>query len=62
MKIFKNYTFTWLQVGVLKTALLLVGIAIGASWPQIFEQYTTILAVIGLLLGIYIAAISFKDK
>jgi hypothetical protein len=45
----------WWQVGILKAALLLIGIAIGANWPEVFAPYITVLVIVGLLLGAYIA-------
>jgi hypothetical protein len=60
MRFFKDYTFTWWQTGILKIAMVCIGIAIGANWPEVFTQYITILLVFGIALGIYVAAISFK--
>ncbi len=60
MNIFKNYTFTWWQAGILKASVVCIGVAIGANWPQVFAPYTTLLIVIGVALGIYLAVISFK--
>jgi uncharacterized membrane protein YgaE (UPF0421/DUF939 family) len=51
----------WVPANTLfKIALLAIGIAVGANWPQVFAQYTRILVIIGLAIGIYIAFVSFK--
>ncbi|MDP3763575.1 MAG: hypothetical protein Q8Q92_02910 [bacterium] len=60
MNIFRDYTFTWWQAGILKVSVVCIGIAIGTNWPQVFAPYTTLLIVIGVVLGIYLAVISFK--
>jgi len=60
MKIFKNYTYSWWQIGLLKLALLCFGVAIGAYWHEVFSGYITILIVAGIILGIYIGFISLK--
>ena len=60
MNIFKNYTFTWWQVGILKVSVVCIGVAIGANWPEVFVQYTTALIGIAVVLGIYLVVISFK--
>jgi hypothetical protein len=54
MNLFKTGRLTWQQVAVLKLALLLVGIAIGANWPSTFAPYTLLLLVVAVLLGLYI--------
>ena len=60
MNIFRNYTFTWWQAGILKISVVCIGVAIGANWPEVFAKYTTLLIVIAVVLGIYLAVISFK--
>jgi len=60
MNIFRNYTFTWWQAGILKASVVCIGVAIGANWPEVFAKYTTILIAIAVVLGIYIAVVSFK--
>jgi hypothetical protein len=55
MNIFKNRVFTWWQVGLLKTALLFIGISIGANWPEVFVPFITVFVVVGFLIGGYIA-------
>ncbi|MFZ2149620.1 MAG: hypothetical protein WAV15_00450 [Minisyncoccia bacterium] len=61
MKIFKNYTYSWWQIGIFKLALLAIGVAIGAFWGEIFFRYSFILAVIGVILAIYIIVVSLKQ-
>ena len=62
MNIFRNYTLTWWQVGLLKLALLSLGIAIGSYCQATFLPYVTALAVLGLVLGAYIAWVSFRRQ
>ncbi len=54
MNIFSSTTFTWWQLGLLKWAVFLIGIAVGASWPEIFAQNAVILLVIGLCISVYL--------
>lgn len=35
---FHDYVMTWWQAGLLKVALLALGILIGASWPGFFKK------------------------
>lgn len=60
MKIFKTYTYTWWQIALLKLAMLCIGIAIGVHWHDLFVSCYTYLFGIGLVIGIYLAYISFR--
>lgn len=62
MKIFESTTLTWWQVGLLKWAVFLIGIAVGATWPEIFARFTTIFLVIGILLSLYLFKVWLKNK
>lgn len=62
MNIFKNYTYSWWQIGILKLSLLAFGVAIGAYWQEFFSQYISALATIGVVSGIYMIAVSLKNR
>lgn len=62
MDIFRNYTFPWWQVGLLKLALLSLGIAIGSYCQATYLPYATALAGLGIVLGAYIAWLSFRRQ
>jgi hypothetical protein len=36
MTVFKSFTFAWWQLGVLKLALLSLGVVVGSTWPEVF--------------------------
>lgn len=60
MNIFKNTTFSWWQLSIFKTAMFLIGIAVGAFWSEFFKQYVSIIAFIGIALALYITYIWVK--
>lgn len=62
MNLFKSTRFTWWQLGLLKWATLFFGLAIGAMFPEVFEPYAEILLAIGIVAGIYLAYVWFKNK
>jgi hypothetical protein len=62
MNIFRNYAFTWWQVGIFKLALLSLGVAIGSYFSDLFLPYFSILIILGLVLGGYIAFVSFQQR
>ncbi len=39
MNIFKATIFTLYEIGALKWSVLLIGIACGVTWPEIFSKY-----------------------
>lgn len=47
---------------MLKWAVLFIGIAIGATWPEVFAHYALVLAAIGFLLSFYLAIVWLRDK
>jgi uncharacterized membrane protein YgaE (UPF0421/DUF939 family) len=61
MKIFKNYTYTWWQMGIFKLSLLAIGAAIGAHWGEILFPYSLLLIIIGVILAIYVISISLRQ-
>ena len=60
MDIFKSGTLTWWQVGIFKLALLLIGVAIGATLHAFFIPYAPQLFTAGVLLSFYIAYVWFR--
>ncbi len=62
MNIFKSTTFTWWQIGMLKWAVLFIGIAIGATWPEVFNKYIALLLVVGFMLSVYLGVVWFRNK
>lgn len=62
MNIFSSTNFTWWQLGLLKWAVLFLGLAIGSSWPSYFAPYALPLAVLGLLASCYLAVVWFRGK
>jgi len=59
--LFKNYTFTWWQIGVFKLALLAIGVVIGAYWYEFWNSYLPALIVIAIITSSYIMYISLKQ-
>jgi hypothetical protein len=62
MKIFESTTLTWWQVGMLKWAVFLIGISVGATWPETFSPFITAFLVIGILLSLYLFKVWLKNK
>jgi hypothetical protein len=57
MNIFKSTRFTWWQLGLLKWAVLFIGIAVGATWPEVFAPYAVQLLILGLIASCYLSVV-----
>lgn len=60
MKIFRNYTYSWFNIGIFKLALISVGILVGTHWHEFFLQHVSLMAALAAILSIYIISISYK--
>ncbi|MEI6351675.1 MAG: hypothetical protein WCP06_11290 [Verrucomicrobiota bacterium] len=61
MDLFKSFTMTWWQVGIFKTLLLCLGIVLGATWPEIFLAWRSVLLVIFAVATVYISWVWWKQ-
>ena len=48
-------------MGLLKLSLFAVGIAVGSYWSAIFMPYAAILALVGIVVGLWLATIWYKQ-
>ena len=62
MNLFKSTTLTWWQLGLLKWAVLCIGIAIGAHWSTMFVPYAVAFVAVGLALSCYLGLMWVKNK
>ncbi len=61
MKVFKNYTFSWQQIGVFKVSLLSIGVIIGAYWHEFFSANMTLVAIVAVMATSYVMYVSLKQ-
>jgi hypothetical protein len=55
VKIFKSYTFAWWQLGLLKISVLALGLAVGATWPDLFAGWRELLLVLFVAPAFYVS-------
>ena len=53
MKLFREYTFKWWQVGLLKVYVVSIGLLLGAYFPETVLRYKNILLAIFVILMVY---------
>ncbi len=51
----KSFTLTWWQAGLLKLAMLALGLAIGSTWPHVFVAWRNLLVVLFLVPAFYLS-------
>ncbi len=54
MNLFKDYTFSWQQAALLKTSVLLIGLALGAHFHEFIAPYALMSGTVGLGIGLYL--------
>ncbi len=62
MNVFKPTTFSWWQISLLKWAVLFLGVAIGATWPELFVPYRRYLVIVSLVMSAYLAKVWWRNK
>ncbi len=62
MNILKPTTLTWYEVGALKWAVFLIGIAVGATWPELFAKYVLHMIFVGAILTVYLTVVWMKQR
>jgi hypothetical protein len=61
MTVFKSFTFAWWQLGVLKLALLSLGVVVGSTWPEVFVGWRDLLVVLFVVPAFYITYLWFRQ-
>ena len=60
MNIFKNYTFSWKQMGIVKLSLLSIGALAGAYWHEFLIANMTIVMIVAVVSTAYTLYVSLK--
>lgn len=61
MRPFRSYTFTWVEIGIFKLAMIAIGIAIGAYVHEFVQDYILVVLVIALVGSAYMAYIALPQ-
>ncbi len=51
----KSFTLSWWQAGLLKLSMLALGLAVGATWPEVFVAWRNMLVVLFLVPAFYLS-------
>jgi len=61
MNIFKSFTMKWWQGSLFKYSMIFLGIIIGATWPEVFSAWRSVLLVLFALPAIYLSWVWWKQ-
>ena len=61
MKIFKNFTLKWWQLGLLKVSLIALGIILGVYFQFFFLPVIVLITIIFIVPAIYIFGVWAKQ-
>ncbi len=61
MNIFKSFTLTWWQTGLLKLCLISLGIIIGVYFQEFFLQWIVLVTILFVVPAIYITNVWWKQ-
>jgi len=61
MNIFKSFTLTWWQGSLFKWSMVLFGIVIGATWPDLLSPWRPLLFLLFLLPALYVSWVWWKQ-
>lgn len=62
LNLFKPKTYVWWEIFLIKITLLSLGAAAGAYWYEIVLPYAGWLAVLGVVVGLFIAGKKLSVK
>ena len=61
MNLFKDYTYSWQQIGVFKLSLFSIGVIAGTYWQEFFNNYINFVVVIAVATTAYIMYVSMRQ-
>jgi hypothetical protein len=60
MHILRDYQFHWWQLSMLKVSTALIGVVIGALWPEFFRPWIGWLLAVAVVLAAYLCFVWIK--
>jgi hypothetical protein len=61
MNVFKSFTLRWWQGSLFKFSMVALGIVLGATWPEIFRAWCSVLLVVFALPAAYLSWVWWKQ-
>jgi len=61
MTLFKDYTFAWWQLSLLKISMVALGLAVGSLWPAVVSGWRDLLLVLFVVPAFYLSYVWLKQ-
>lgn len=61
MTFFKDFTFAWWQLSLLKLSMLALGLAVGSTWPGVFATWRNLLVILFVGPAFYVSYVWLKQ-
>jgi len=61
LNIFKSIKLTWWQGSLFKLSMIAGGMAIGTTWPEIFQSSILWLWIVAIIPGLYLSWVWWKQ-
>jgi len=61
MAVFKDFTFAWWQLSLLKLSMVALGLAIGSTWPEVFAGWRNSLLLLFVVPAFYVSYVWLKQ-
>ena len=61
MTFFKDFTFAWWQLSLLKLSMAALGLAVGSTWPEFFQRWRDLLFILFVVPAFYMSYVWLKQ-
>ena len=61
MTFFKDFTFAWWQLGLLKLSMVALGLGVGSTWPAVFAGWRDLLLILFVVPAFYMSYVWLKQ-
>ena len=61
VKFFKSFTFAWWQLSLFKLSMVVLGLIVGSTWPEVFAGWRGVLLVLFVVPAFYVTYLWFKQ-
>jgi hypothetical protein len=61
MNIFRSFNLKWWQASLFKISMVAFGVALGATWPEVFAKWISFIWLVFLTTAMYVTYIWWRQ-